>query len=308
MSDIVIDGNNIHDFYTGPQLQAEVAHIFGDVNHFQITNNVLTNVRNIGLDVIGIKYDYCNLNNVVNQYPHNGVISGNTITNWGGPYGENSGLYVDGAHDVVIENNFLNGGTVGLVVSVEQPGAVTENIIVRKNVVKNALKSYYIGASAGGGNTNNSRFVHNVGVTTTTGKSSNYYLGQGSGLIAKNNISYWAASGNFYMLENGWNLTTSVTLDYNDYYPASGVTYWYGNNAGAFSTFAAYSAGKSQDLHSITSDPLFTSVSGNDFTLQSGSPDIDAGTYLTTTVGGGTGTVITVGDARYFHKIGRAHV
>jgi hypothetical protein len=58
-----------------------------------------------------------------------------------------------------------------------------------------------------------------------------------------------------------------------------------------------------------SSDPLFTNTSGTpdvsnpnqfDFHLQTGSPAIDQGVFLTTTTSAGTGTVISVEDASYF--------
>jgi len=53
-------------------------------------------------------------------------------------------------------------------------------------------------------------------------------------------------------------------------------------------------------FNNIEADPLFTNPDNGDFTLQPGSPAIDAGDWLTHTNGSGTGTQITVEDAGYF--------
>jgi hypothetical protein len=51
----------------------------------------------------------------------------------------------------------------------------------------------------------------------------------------------------------------------------------------------------------ITTDPTFTNASGKDFTLQTGSPCIDTGDWLTDTNGTGSGsTTLIVDDASYF--------
>ena len=55
-----------------------------------------------------------------------------------------------------------------------------------------------------------------------------------------------------------------------------------------------------QEIASIGDDPLFTNQATRDFTLRPLSPAINAGTTLTATVGGGTGTSVTVNDAGYF--------
>ena len=47
-------------------------------------------------------------------------------------------------------------------------------------------------------------------------------------------------------------------------------------------------------------NPMFTNAAADDFTLQAGSPCIDAGGNLTTAIGSGTGTVIPVVDSLYF--------
>ncbi len=47
-------------------------------------------------------------------------------------------------------------------------------------------------------------------------------------------------------------------------------------------------------------DPLFVDAAAQDFTLQASSPMVDAGVFLTRTVGAGSGTTLEVLDARFF--------
>ncbi|MGB2820916.1 MAG: cadherin-like domain-containing protein, partial [Phycisphaerae bacterium] len=51
----------------------------------------------------------------------------------------------------------------------------------------------------------------------------------------------------------------------------------------------------------MSADPQFVDEVGHDFHLRPGSSMVDAGTFLTTTVGSGTGTSVTVEDASYFY-------
>ena len=53
--------------------------------------------------------------------------------------------------------------------------------------------------------------------------------------------------------------------------------------------------------NNFTSDPLFVDADARNLRLDSGSLMIDAGAFLTRTVGAGTGTVMTVQDAGYFY-------
>ncbi len=85
--------------------------------------------------------------------------------------------------------------------------------------------------------------------------------------------------------------------------------YNYGNNL-AFCTGTpctlfghTYGSGAfTSDPGNIQADPLFANYAGNDFRLASGSPALNAGTYLTTVAAGdsGSGTALVVNDAAYF--------
>jgi hypothetical protein len=55
-----------------------------------------------------------------------------------------------------------------------------------------------------------------------------------------------------------------------------------------------------QDVHSLTSDPLFVNPAAFDFSLQSESPLIGKGTVLARTINAGSGKTITVTDVSDF--------
>jgi hypothetical protein len=88
--------------------------------------------------------------------------------------------------------------------------------------------------------------------------------------IFKNNIVYDSGSYHIYS-EHSSNGTLNV-FDYNVYYPDGAL---FMDRSAVRNNFAAWQAGLSQDSHSFSADPLFTSPL--DFHLQSTSPAINAG-------------------------------
>jgi len=289
-TDIIIDGNTIHDVDTGiDTAHNEVLTVAGTITRFQITNNTIYNAPYIGIDVIGRNYDS------YEQYPNNGIISGNTLYGIG-EAAKNRCIYIDGAKNITIENNIVYNSTGhGISVNAEQAGFTTANIIVRRNKIWNVTRNISFG-STDSGLANNTRVVHNTTVITASGLTANYGIFCGSGNIAKNNISYISSTVLFHIYMNyptcyGYN----YIFDYNNYYPSNKQLKYQG------STYTPLLAWQQigQDTHSISQDPLFMNL-GGDFRLQSNSPCIDHGGFLTTTSSSGTGTTLVVQDARYF--------
>lgn len=92
-------------------------------------------------------------------------------------------------------------------------------------------------------------------------------------VTAKNNIFYNPGTwGGAIYVEAG----EVITSDYNCFYRAANLKwYWQGVEK---TSFADWKTASSQDANSINSDPLMTDPANGDFTLQIGSPCIDAGT------------------------------
>src|SRR5205823_4708892 len=91
---------------------------------------------------------------------------------------------------------------------------------------------------------------------------------------------------------------TSTLFDYNAFLNTTDTSKLYGL-AGISSTLSQFQSNTGYQLHGNNVDPLF--VDTTDFNLLATSPCIHTGTYLTTTVGDGSGVNITVGDAGFFH-------
>src|SRR5207248_9392556 len=153
---VTISGNQVYGLKTG---NSESVNVDGNVTNFAITNNIIHDNDNIGIDVIGFEgvspdpaYDYA----------RNGTVSGNTIYNISAinnpgesqQYDAN-GIYVDGGSQVVIERNLIHDVDIGIEMASEHQGHVTSFVIARNNLVYSANS---IGISIGG-------YAPNVGGT-----------------------------------------------------------------------------------------------------------------------------------------------
>src|SRR5437764_13338825 len=153
---VTISGNQVYGLKTG---NSESVNVDGNVTNFAITNNIIHDNDNIGIDVIGFEgvspdpaYDYA----------RNGTVSGNTIYNTAArnnpghsqQYDAN-GIYVDGGSQVVIERNLIHDVDIGIELASEHQGRVTSFVIARNNLV---YWSNSVGISIGG-------YASNVGGT-----------------------------------------------------------------------------------------------------------------------------------------------
>ncbi|MGA2019268.1 MAG: Ig-like domain repeat protein [Candidatus Sulfotelmatobacter sp.] len=107
ITQLVISGNEVYDLRTG---ESESLTVNGSVTYFQITNNLVHDNDNIGIDMIG----YEGVGPVGYDEAMYGEVSGNTvynisgITNPGEGYEYDAdGLYCDGCAYVTIEQNVI---------------------------------------------------------------------------------------------------------------------------------------------------------------------------------------------------------
>jgi len=103
--------------------------------------------------------------------------------------------------------------------------------------------------------------------------------------------------------------TGAMTFDYNLYYSPPGVGYLFSRLSTGYTSLSAWQAGTGNDLHSISADPLLNGVgyhgvampnlTNGDYTLQTGSPAIGAGTNVcaVSCAGGSMGTRDYFGQA-----------
>ncbi|MDN4602356.1 right-handed parallel beta-helix repeat-containing protein [Paenibacillus sp. F6_3S_P_1C] len=293
--DITINGNELYNLVLG---SSESLVLNGNVDTFSVTNNVIHDNDNIGIDLIG--YEGKAPNTAYDQV-RNGLVKGNRVYNissnnnpsYGKSLPNNSnaadGIYVDGGKDSIIEQNYSYNNDIGIEIASEHAGKSTSNITVRSNAVYN---NRLTGIAMGGYDTKRGSTVNCKIVNNTVYK--NDTLGDGSGQlyvqfdtqnnVIKNNI--FVASSTDVLIYNEYTKNSGNVVDYNLYFAPAGSSEasWTWKNKD-YTGFSAYKAGTGNDAHSLFIDPKFVNASGYDFHLQSSSPAIDTGNTDTAIIG-----------------------
>ncbi len=302
LNHITISGNEIDHLQTGC---SESLTVDGNVDTFTITNNLIHDNNNIGIDAIG--FEGVSPNSAYDQ-ARNGTITLNTVYNIssnGNPsYPKNcwcaNGVYIDGGANILIERNLIHNVDIGIEMASEHSGRNTANVTARNNLV-------YFGNSAGvsiggyaskvGGSDHvtivNNTLYKNDGKNTGSGEFQIQYHATNN--IFKNNIVYAGAQALAIH-----NFTTSVAnpadVDYNLYFSpggATGTTFVWNNKT--YGTFTAYQSGSGKDGNGKFSDPQFLNGTTPDLHVQSTSPAVNAGINLGSAV---VGTLDFAGNAR----------
>ena len=279
ISGLVIDGNIVHDCRPG---FSEALAVNGNVDGFEVTNNTVRDITNIGIAIIGHEGTAS-----ANDQARNGTIRYNTVFNCKSPYATAGGIYVDGGRDNVIENNTVHDCQWGIEVGCENIGKSASGIKVRNNILYNnddaslAIGGYDYPSGSGKVTdclfTNNSCYNNDLnsgGVGGVTGELSITYT---ENCTLKNNIFYGTNSAGILLNAEAVNGNNSINLalDYNLFYMSGAVEFNYeGSN---YTDFAAYQSGTGQDANSLFSDPSYANPGTPDLHLNAASPAIDSG-------------------------------
>jgi hypothetical protein len=285
ITDLVIDGNEVHHLKTG---SSESLVVNGNVTNFRITHNVVHDNNNIGIDVIG--FERTAPDPAVDQ-ARDGVVSNNlvyNITSRGNPAYRNEensdGIYVDGGTRILIEQNVMHDVDFGIELASEHKDRATSYIIARNNLI---YHSHTAGISIGGyaperGHTDHCTVVNNTlydNDTSGTGSGEFQMQWNMADNIFANNIvdagSRCLISLNKSQVDKNH---PPVIIDHNLYYCASGAkaSTWVGASA-TVTGFDKYVESTRNDGHSRFLDAHFVDAAAHDFQLQSDSPALATG-------------------------------
>jgi hypothetical protein len=286
ITNVVINGNQLYNLKLG---SSESLVVNGNVDGFQITNNVVHDNNNIGIDVIG--FEGKSPNPAYDQ-ARNGLVRGNLVYNinsFGNPaYGEErsaDGIYIDGGRDTLIERNIVHHTNLGVELASEHAGHSTSNITVRNNFI---FSNTQVGIAFGGydeerGSTENCVIVNNTlfkNFTKGDWGAELYIQYDTRNNVVKNNIIFAKSSKRY--IESWSTVMTGNVVDYNLYFAAgSGTTgTWIWQNM-TYTTFAAYQVATGNDAQGLAGvNPRLVSTSKPDLHLKTTSPAIDRGQTL----------------------------
>jgi uncharacterized protein DUF1565 len=292
ISELVIDGNEVHHLKTG---SSESLVVNGNVTNFRVTHNVVHDNNNIGIDVIG--FERTAPDPAVDQ-ARDGVVSGNlvyNITSRGNPAyrdEENSdGIYVDGGTRILIEQNVIHDVDFGIELASEHKDRATSYVLARNNLI---YHGHTAGVSIGGyalerGHTEHCTVVNNTlydNDTSGTGSGEFQMQWNMADDIFANNIVYAGSRCLITLNRSQEKNRPAVTIDHNLYYCASGAKASTWKEVSATVTgFDKYVECTGKDRHSRFLDPHFVDVAAKDFHVRSDSPAIASGTTEGTRVG-----------------------
>jgi hypothetical protein len=285
---ITISGNQVYSLKTG---NSESVNVDGNVTNFSITNNIVHDNDNIGIDAIG--FEGVGPNGL--DQARDGEISGNTVYNISGKSnaGEGNsydadGLYCDGCANVTMERNLIYATDLGIEVASEHGGHDGSYVTVRNNVIYN---SNTVGISIGGYASGKGGTDHCVIVNNTL--YNNNVKNQGAEFqiqwhsdatnIFENNLVY-ARTQNvwIYSYVSASNEPTPATVDYNVWYSTKGyvkgtsITWHRVSN---YTSYANYQKVTGNDAHSPNANPLFVNLGATppDYDIAANSPAVNAG-------------------------------
>ena len=224
------------------------------------------------------------------------------------------GIYVaEGSKNVLIENNFfktVNGFGIHAY-GHSDLARITENLIIRKNIITNVGSSHVVLA---GTRYKNVKIYNNTMYSSPnpfpnrsqdeTVRSFDLRAKIFSDVAWQNNISVAYLSWSNFYLDPGITMSTSTILSnlrmgnnvWVNLQNKDKTHFWLGK----YMNLAAFRSLTQKDTNSISVDPRFQSASTFDLRLKSGSPAINTGDFLSTTLTSGSGTTIPLSNVSYF--------
>ena len=286
ISNLVISGSEVYDLKTG---QSESVNVDGNVIYFSITNNVVHDNDNIGIDAIGFE----GVGPEGSDQARYGEISGNTVYNISAIHnpGEGNqydadGLYCDGCEYVTYELNDVHNCDLNMEAASEHQGHDSSYVTIRNNLFYDANT---VGISIGGYANRVGGSDHIVIVNNTLYNNNRknqggefqiqYHSPASAGNIFENNIVY-AGPQNVWIFS--YVKDSIALLNWNLYYSTRGYKQgtsitWGGESD--YTSYADYQSLTGEDANSPNANPLFDDLKSMppNLDIASDSPALNAG-------------------------------
>jgi Right handed beta helix region len=276
ITDLSIHHNEIYNCRPG---YSEALAVNGNVDGFTINHNLVHDITNIGIDLIGHE-GTCSTASL--DQARNGTVRWNRVWNCVSLYATSAGIYADGARDCIIENNTVYGNGWGIEVGCENVGKTSTGMIVRSNTIYNNLAGGLVFGGydypAQSGKISNCSFTNNTIVANEgdANATADVVISYCENVVFKNNI---VQSGNtvspLIRIEAN---PSGIVSDYNLLFGGSITPL--SSMSNQYYTVATWSAATGFDTHSLEESPLFVNEVIYNFHQQSNSPCIDQGDSL----------------------------
>jgi hypothetical protein len=285
---LTIDGNELDDLVTG---YSESLSLSGNVEMWEIANNLIHDNNNIGVNVEGF---YHTAPNPAYDQARRGLVAANTIyniTSTHNPAYDNQpgadGIYISGGTLVTVDRNLVHDTDLGIELASENVGRATTLVWARNNVVHHSLVT---GISLGGANAKqNGGSTDNVVANNTLYFNDTTHSGSGE-LQIQFNASDNVVANNI-LDANGQGLIVNAfakgsaapaSLDHNlefspDGHSSGSEWIWLGKS---YSSYGGYRSGTGEDAASKFANPRFVDAATGNFDLESTSPAIGLGADL----------------------------
>jgi hypothetical protein len=286
---VTLSGNEVYNMKTG---WSETVTLDGNVTHFTVTDNVVHDNDNIGIDAAG----WWGEGPSGHDQAMIGTISGNTVYNitslhnaaYAGGLGADA-IYCDGCTQVTIERNRVHDADIGIEAASEVKGHVASAVTIRDNLVYDTgLVDITIGGYASNvGGSDSITIVNNTLHQSAAAQGNGFQVQyKATNNVFRNNIVSLANQGS--LLYYFTKLTAApAAMDDNLYWSAAANPNWVWKKVN-YSSLASFRAASAQEAHGKYADPLFVNLAGHDLHVLGTSPAVGAGTNLGAGVVGAT--------------------
>lgn len=304
LSVIFILNNDVYNCATG---WGEAISLVGNIDGFQIEDNKVHEISNIGIVAAG-NYAYTEAPSAVNQ-SRNGLIRGNNVYHCMSAIANSAGIYLDGSLNCTVSRNRIYDNAVGISIGGEEEvgaGAFTSNghRVFNNLIYNNSVAGIYIGSNNPANAVTNTTVYNNTifknrtgatinGVSMIGGEIASSFADDFGGDVLlqniddvkfKNNIIYPLNNKRAMVALEGYTVDNFVS-DYNIYFrddmapliDLTGLSFNGLDLEESYNTLADFTTATSQEAHSYFEEPGFVDTAALNFSLISTAFAIDKG-------------------------------